>query len=148
MREIIEFFYNTVTSDSAMVTIMGSNPPRMYEVEAPPETKPPYLVHELILSAPDGVVLDGTWIVRIWDHGSTWDLIERARDRLHALFDQLHPHNTPEIRDVKGFRCMYEGDLKISGKDGGRDPRWKGCELRFAVRFCSTKDIGMITARS
>lgn len=100
-RSLIDYFWDRLTTDSDLQTVMGDTV-RCYYPKAEPDATFPYLVHRLPIRAEPGtyVVQRGTYYLDIWSDSDDAAEITNIRERIIQLLDQLS-FNTDDVKSVR-----------------------------------------------
>lgn len=93
---LITELHNRLTGDAALKALCilpgeGVGTVRLSNGMAQPDTKLPYLTHRVDLVVPDTswALLEGTWLLDLWDHGPNRDRIWAIHARVITLMDRL-----------------------------------------------------------
>lgn len=99
-RSLIDYFWDRLTTDSSLQTIMGATI-RCYWEKAVANANFPYLVHRLSIRAEPGtyVVQRATYYLDIWSDSDDAAEITNIRERIVQLLDHLS-FNTDDVKSV------------------------------------------------
>ena len=115
-RSLINYFWDRLTTDSSLKTIMGDTV-RCYWPKAVANAAFPYLVHRLDIRSDPGtyVVQRATYFLDIWSDSVDGAEVTNIRERLVQLLDQLGFSTD----DVKSAHIEFLSDTDVPMDEQG-----------------------------